>query len=86
MDVIDLAKITPEMIRLVGGKAAGLGAMAAAGERVPAGFCLTTEAYRAGLVPEDAVIAAYRGLGRGPVAVRSSSTAEDLPEASFAGQ
>ncbi len=29
---------------------------------------------------------AYRELGEGPVAVRSSATAEDLPEASFAGQ
>ena len=29
---------------------------------------------------------AYRELGEGPVAVRSSSTAEDLVEASFAGQ
>ncbi len=29
---------------------------------------------------------AYRELGGGPVAVRSSATAEDLPEASFAGQ
>jgi pyruvate, water dikinase len=33
------------------------------------------------------VLAAYRGLGASvPVAVRSSGTAEDLPEASFAGQ
>jgi pyruvate,water dikinase len=29
---------------------------------------------------------AYRQLGGGPVAVRSSATAEDLPDASFAGQ
>ena len=29
---------------------------------------------------------AYEALGGGPVAVRSSATAEDLPEASFAGQ
>ena len=28
----------------------------------------------------------YRDLGEPPVAVRSSATAEDLPEASFAGQ
>jgi pyruvate,water dikinase len=38
----------------------------------------------------DAVAAAtceaYAALGRGPVAVRSSATAEDLPTASFAGQ
>jgi pyruvate,water dikinase len=35
----------------------------------------------------DAITAAYRQLGEGvPVAVRSSATAEDLPEAAFAGQ
>ncbi len=32
------------------------------------------------------IVAAWRQLGAGPVAVRSSGTAEDLPEASFAGQ
>lgn len=32
------------------------------------------------------VEAAYARLGKGPVAVRSSATAEDLPEAAFAGQ
>ncbi len=34
----------------------------------------------------DEIRAAYVELGEGPVAVRSSATAEDLPEASFAGQ
>jgi len=33
-----------------------------------------------------AIEAAYERLGSGPVAVRSSATAEDLPQASFAGQ
>ncbi|MDP9694263.1 UNVERIFIED_ORG: pyruvate,water dikinase [Arthrobacter globiformis] len=41
-------------------------------------------------MPEDiieAILTAYAGLGEDtPVAVRSSATAEDLPEASFAGQ
>ena len=40
-------------------------------------------------IPEalaEAITDAYRALGQGPVAVRSSATAEDLPEASFAGQ
>lgn len=32
------------------------------------------------------ILAAYRDLGSGAVAVRSSATAEDLPDASFAGQ
>ncbi len=40
------------------------------------------------LAPELAVAigSAYATLGGGPVAVRSSATAEDLPDASFAGQ
>lgn len=40
-------------------------------------------------IPEDIktkVLNAYKKLGGGPVAVRSSATAEDLPSASFAGQ
>ena len=44
---------------------------------------------RAAAVPESvasAVREAYRALGARPVAVRSSATAEDLPDASFAGQ
>jgi pyruvate,water dikinase len=35
---------------------------------------------------EQAIVAAYRQLGGGSVAVRSSATAEDLPGAAFAGQ
>jgi pyruvate,water dikinase len=34
----------------------------------------------------QAIKEAYEKMGEGPVAVRSSATAEDLPEASFAGQ
>src|SRR6266566_7207958 len=35
---------------------------------------------------EHAIVAAYERLRGAPVAVRSSATAEDLPEAAFAGQ
>lgn len=84
--VVDLAEIDPSMIDFVGGKAAGLGALMRHGERVPPGFCLTTVAHRAGEIPTEAILAAYHRLGGGPVAVRSSATAEDLPDASFAGQ
>ncbi|MEE4299566.1 MAG: phosphoenolpyruvate synthase [Pseudomonadales bacterium] len=121
----------------VGGKNAALGELHAILRaeklRVPGGFAVTAEAFRAvlahaglepelraaleGLDPEDPadlavraracrellrdapwpeglaadVLAAYGALearlGEGvPVAVRSSATAEDLPEASFAGQ
>ncbi|MET8231460.1 PEP/pyruvate-binding domain-containing protein [Micromonospora sp. NPDC005298] len=86
MHVIALSEATAELVDLVGGKAAGLGELIRRGERVPDGFCVTTGAHRLGVVPEAEVIAAYQGLGAGPVAVRSSATAEDLPDASFAGQ
>lgn len=86
MDLIDLARITADMTALVGGKAAGLGALTSAGERVPDGFCLATEAYCWGTLPEQALRRAYEHLGGGPVAVRSSAVAEDLPGAGFAGQ
>ncbi|RAM35918.1 PEP/pyruvate-binding domain-containing protein [Arthrobacter globiformis] len=110
--VISLARVDADMVPAVGGKAANLGVLLAAGMPVPPGFCVTTAAYRraaaaAGVqpsepaaqtrgrlesapIPEDInedILAAYAGLGGDlPVAVRSSATAEDLPEASFAGQ
>jgi pyruvate,water dikinase len=78
----------------VGGKGLSLGRMAAAGLPVPPGFCVTTAAYRrlrgqplasdATLVEQ--IVAAYRRLGGGAVAVRSSATAEDGAISSFAGQ
>lgn len=46
-------------------------------------------AFEAAPVPKplaEAIAAAWRQLGAGAVAVRSSATAEDLPRASFAGQ
>ncbi|MEV4170160.1 PEP/pyruvate-binding domain-containing protein [Nonomuraea sp. NPDC049709] len=86
MQVIHLSEIDSSMIDLVGGKAAGLGEMIKAGERVPDGFCLTVESYKSRDLPESELIDAYERLGGGRVAVRSSATAEDLPDASFAGQ
>ncbi|MGQ4555795.1 phosphoenolpyruvate synthase [Halobellus sp. GM3] len=116
-------------IETVGGKAASLGELTAAGLPVPSGFVVTAATYRefiedAGIdeelfavvdvdhedtealreaherahelimetpVPEDVragILSAYGDLGDGErfVAVRSSATAEDLPDASFAGQ
>lgn len=47
------------------------------------------EAVRALPLPaelREQIVSAYRQLGAGPAAVRSSATAEDLPGAAFAGQ
>jgi pyruvate,water dikinase len=79
---------------LVGGKGLNLGRMFTAGLPVPPGFCITTAAYRrlSGQSLESdpfllaQIGAAYRQLGGGLVAVRSSATAEDSAAVSFAGQ
>ncbi len=78
----------------VGGKGLSLGLLAAAGLPVPPGFCVASSAHRRlrGKSPAaDAALAeqlrdAYRRLGGGAVAVRSSATAEDGAVVSFAGQ
>lgn len=83
-------------LALVGGKAANLGELVRAGFEVPRGFVVTTQAYHRrnpdGSVPAvvaDEIRVAWRELvgdTGAAVAVRSSATAEDLAEASFAGQ
>ena len=84
MNVVDLSDKAE--LELVGGKAFRLGELIRAGETVPDGFCVTTAAHQLGVVPEADIIAAYERLGGGSVAVRSSATLEDQPDASFAGQ
>jgi len=66
-----------------GHKAATLAELRQAGFDVPAGFVVP--ANLAGGMDEAGISAALRQLA-GPVAVRSSGLAEDLPDASFAGQ
>lgn len=85
--------ITDAQAPLVGGKGLSLGKLAAAGLPVPPGFVITTNAYRRYARNPDldpdfvmAVKAAYSRLGEGRVAVRSSATAEDAADTSFAGQ
>lgn len=78
-------------IAQVGGKGANLGELTRIGQPVPDGFVVTTEALAgvSGALPDplaDEIRERYAALGAGPVAVRSSATAEDLPGATFAGQ
>lgn len=127
--VVGLEQVRATDLPLVGGKAANLGELTAAGFQVPPGFCVTTAAFDcfmaaypkqqsllqrlATLSPDDlesvrhlgaevrrelhetpippslaaAVVAAWRALGdEYAYAVRSSATAEDQPDSSFAGQ
>ncbi len=66
-----------------GGKAAGLARLLALGLRVPAGFAIA--AAGSDPAPQD-LERAYRALGAGEVAVRSSAADEDGAGRSFAGQ
>lgn len=78
----------------VGGKAANLARLMAAGAPVPDGVVLTNNALQHYVaeqegVPGDAsgaVISAWTALGPGPLIVRSSAVGEDSVDASFAGQ
>ena len=79
----DLTEITPGMAPLVGGKAAALGALARAGLPVPRGVVIPPD------VDEDLealVDEAYQRVGATRLAVRSSTTAEDMAGAAAAGQ
>lgn len=70
----------------VGGKAASLGELMAAGVRVPDGVVMAAAA--ADLAPNERAShlrAGVWGLGLGPFAVRSSGIAEDGADRSFAG-
>ncbi|MEN8583480.1 PEP/pyruvate-binding domain-containing protein [Burkholderia sp. RS01] len=56
--VLQLGQLGSQPLQLVGGKALNLGRLADAGFPVPAGFCLTTAAYRMAVPPELAALAA----------------------------
>jgi len=91
--LLDLADCRDKSI--AGGKAVNLGLLIRAGFPVPGGFVITTEAYRharsygSPQMPEslaEEIRKSWRAMGAPPVAVRSSATAEDMAEASMAGQ
>jgi phosphohistidine swiveling domain-containing protein len=83
----DLAR-APRPVALVGGKAANLARLVAAGVAVPAGWVLTTAAHALSEPGREAAIAALRDRVQavpGLLAVRSSSTIEDRPGAAAPG-
>ena len=77
-----LADLRMADVAEVGGKAASLGELLAAGVRVPDGVVLMAGPADG---PEPELRAAVRELGAGPFAVRSSGISEDGTEHSFAG-
>ncbi|MDQ7993725.1 MAG: PEP/pyruvate-binding domain-containing protein, partial [Propionicimonas sp.] len=94
--IVWLEEVDAGDLALAGGKGANLGELVRAGFDVPRGFVVTTQAHARrnpdGSVPAvvaDDIRSAWRELvgdTGARVAVRSSATAEDLAEASFAGQ
>ena len=87
--VLDLESAGPELLSAVGGKAGNLGELLRARLPVPAGFCLTTQAYRratssAGLEAVLTELAAtdpadLSGLARLAAAARRLILAADIP-------
>jgi rifampicin phosphotransferase len=92
--ILFLNEIDEDDAGRVGAKALNLARSARAGLPVPPAFVVTTEPFRRlaerGARSDPAFIralaTAYRELGGGPVAVRSSALAEDAADTSFAGQ
>ncbi|MBM7790029.1 PEP/pyruvate-binding domain-containing protein [Tenggerimyces flavus] len=84
--IVWLGEVGAEDVSLVGGKGANLGELARKGLPVPEAFIVTTRVEHLSASVRAAIVEGYRTLGNGPVAVRSSATAEDLPDATFAGQ
>jgi phosphohistidine swiveling domain-containing protein len=69
----------------IGGKAANLARLVAAGFPIPPGFVIPADAFADWPRVEVALPAAAATLGDGPLAVRSSAAAEDQAGASYAG-
>ena len=82
--IVDLADTGTCGRAVVGGKAAVLGDLLTAGFAVPAGVVVPAGARDDPRLAEQLLAAAAR-LGADRFAVRSSATAEDLPDASYAG-
>jgi pyruvate,water dikinase len=84
--VVELARAAGMRPEQIGGKAAALAGLLAAGFPVPPGFVVTGDAFTlADPVVDAAIASAVADLGGDSFAVRSSAAAEDLAEASYAG-
>ncbi|TNB76271.1 phosphoenolpyruvate synthase [Arthrobacter sp. BB-1] len=82
--ILGLNQVDGSMLPLVGGKAANLGELMAAGLPVPEGFCLTTAAYReATRTVQDGVLAE---LGSRQAALRPGTPGRDAELAVLAGR
>lgn len=85
MMIKDLKDIKREEIDLFGGKAVNLGILLQNGFNIPSGFCISTQVNKLTEDVKDKINQKLRNIAF-PVAVRSSATAEDSRNSSFAGQ
>jgi len=87
-NILSLEEVTLKDVSLCGGKAANLGELTKLGLNVPKGFVITTNAYRDrdSNEIEREILTAFKKLNAKYVAVRSSATAEDASNMSWAGQ
>ena len=69
-----------------GGKALGLEKLIKSGPTRAGRLLCDDSVHGRGNIRRDAILEAYDRLGSGQVAVRSSATAEDLADGSFAGE
>lgn len=86
MSVRHLHSIRASHISSVGGKAANLGEMLAAGHPVPPAFVVTADEQVLSSALSADILKAYETLGSRHVAVRSSGIGEDGMAQSWAGQ
>ena len=89
---IPFDQLSPNDVKLAGGKAISLANMQQNGIPVPSGFVITTDAFTTfhnkemSDVFKDELVERFNELGFTYVAVRSSAIAEDADDASWAGQ
>ncbi len=81
----DLRDIKREEVNLFGGKATNLGFLIQNAFDIPEGFCISTEVKELTAEIKKELIKKFKSLDSA-VSVRSSATAEDLADSSFAGQ
>src|SRR5258707_8693895 len=86
--ILPFDRITDRDGAAVGGKGFQLAKLVQAGLPVPPGFCIKAESLEGLHDPaiRSMIVEAYRALGGGAVAVRSSAVVEDSAEFSYAGQ
>ncbi len=89
LEIVNLARLTPEMNPIFGGKACGLARLISLGVRVPGGFAVSAGRILTEQWPIETrnkfIDEARELLCKGPIVIRSSALGEDSAKKSFAG-